>query len=65
MQRLGQRHLLIPVGVWLRRRQEAAAAAHHEAAPRALPVIDLVTRGLLWATGRIADDGTVAEGALK
>ena len=42
--------VLIPVGVWLRRRQEAAAAAHHEAAPRALPVIDLNnerTRGLL------------------
>ena len=29
--------VLIPVGVWLRRRQDAAAAAHHEAAPRACP----------------------------
>ena len=27
--------------------------------------LDLVTRGLLWATGRITDDGKVAEGALK
>ncbi len=42
--------VLIPVGVWLRRRQEAAALAHHEAPPRALPVIDLNnerTRGVL------------------
>ena len=42
--------VLIPVGVWLRRRQEAAAAAHHESVPKALPVIDLNnerTRGLL------------------
>ena len=42
--------VLIPVGVWLRRKQEAAAAAHHEAAPRTLPIIDLNnerTRGLL------------------
>ena len=42
--------VLIPVGVWLRRRQEAAAASHKEAAPRGLPVIDLNnahTRGVL------------------
>ena len=42
--------VLIPIGVWLRRRQEAAARAHHEAMPRPLPVIDLNnehTRGVL------------------
>ena len=42
--------LMIPVGVWLRRRQEASARAHHESVPRALPVIDLNnehTRGVL------------------
>ncbi len=42
--------VLIPVGVWLRRKQEAAAAAHHEAPPRGLPILDLNnerTRGLL------------------
>jgi NapC/NirT cytochrome c family, N-terminal region len=42
--------VLIPVGVWLRRRQEATADSRHESSPRALPVIDLNnarTRGLL------------------
>ena len=54
--------VLIPVGVWLRRRQEAAARAHHEAAPRALPIIDLNnerTRGVLIVSVLVGMLGTV------
>ena len=42
--------VLIPIGVWRRRKIEAEARAHHESAPRPLPVIDLNndhTRGVL------------------
>ena len=45
--------LLIPVGVWRKRKLEAAATAHHEAPQKGLPVIDLNnerTRGMLLAS---------------
>ncbi len=44
--------LLIPFGTWRKRKQDAAATAHHQAAPAALPVIDLNnqhTRSLVLA----------------
>ena len=58
--------VLIPVGVWLRRRQEAAAASHHEKAPRGLPVIDLNderTRGVLVVSVVVAMLATVLIGS--
>ena len=45
--------VLIPVGVWLKRRIDAAALAHHERPPKGLPVIDLNderTRGIVLAS---------------
>lgn len=45
--------LMIPFGVWLKRRSEAAALRRHDAAPPGLPVIDLNdarTRGVLLAS---------------
>lgn len=57
--------VLIPLGVWLRRRQEAAAASHKEAAPRGLPVIDLNderTRGVLIVSVVVAMLATVLIG---
>jgi len=42
--------LLVPLGVWRRRKLTSAALAHHEAPPRPLPVIDLNdnrTRGVV------------------
>jgi hypothetical protein len=58
--------VLIPVGVWLRRRQEAAAASHHEKAPRGLPVIDLNderTRGVVVVSVVVAMVATVLIGS--
>jgi nitrate/TMAO reductase-like tetraheme cytochrome c subunit len=54
--------LLMPLGVWLRRRQEAAALARNEAAPAGLPVIDLNnprTRGALMVAVVVGMFGTV------
>lgn len=54
--------VLIPIGVWRRRKLEAAARAHHEAMPRALPVIDLNddhTRGVLIVSVLVGMIGTV------
>lgn len=54
--------VLIPIGVWRRRRIEAAARAHHESVPRALPIIDLNnehTRGVLIVSVLVGMIGTV------
>ncbi|MEM7391555.1 MAG: hypothetical protein AAF492_04335, partial [Verrucomicrobiota bacterium] len=55
-------HSCVWVNTYEKSKVFATTLGHHNVTMEATEYLDLVARGLLWACGKLNDDGTPAEG---